>query len=66
MELKCVDYSCQNFDHGREANSLKEIQGQGEQLYNERNKKMVAPGQRREGGPVSRKEFVIGGNVALS
>lgn len=53
----CVDSSWKNFGHDREGSSLKELQGRGQQLYNERNKKIAAPEERRVRA-VSRKKGI--------
>lgn len=59
----CVDYSWQNFGQDRKGSSLEEIQGHRQQLYNERNEKMLSLGkEEKEGHKVEGKEFMTQGN----
>ena len=46
----CVYYSWQNFGQYRKGSSLEEIQGHGQQLYNERNEKMLSLGKEEKEG----------------
>lgn len=45
----CVEYSWQNFGQYRKGSSLEEIQGHGQELYNERNEKMLSLDEEKGG-----------------